>query len=166
MLIEMPDELVGFTIRGVALNTENQSPMVLLRNEARDLLLPLAVGPFEASAIIIELENVQPPRPLTHDLLAQVFRRHRLRLVRVEIYGRTEGQCMARLRYRSRFVGHTMEIRPSDGIALAVRLGAPICVAATLIEEIAQSGKSCTSFDSAGTEILYLETEKPTVPLM
>ena len=157
---------ISFTIKGVALNEESQVPMVLLHNEDRNLLLPLVVGPFEASAIIIEMENVQPPRPLTHDLIAQVFERHHLRMLHVEIYGQIEDRYLARIRYRARLATHTMEVRPSDGIALAVRLGASIQVASELVAGMADRRLANPSLDPSTSDILYLETEKPAVPMM
>ncbi len=117
--------MVELKIKGFALD-EEKMPIVILADGQRRVL-PIWIGPFEASAIIVELEGITPPRPLTHDLLAMHFLRHGFSMDRLEIYGHSPQDC-----YRSRIVYHRrmrsflMEVRPSDGLALAVRLGAPI----------------------------------------
>lgn len=166
LISEMSGSSLTFKVRGVALNQENQVPIVLLHNTKKNLLLPLVVGPFEASAIIIELENVQPPRPLTHDLLAQFFQKHGFRLLQLQIYGRLDDRYLARIHYRVRLSTHTMEVRPSDGIALAIRLEAPILVSDELVSNLALSNSINSQFDLSRSEILYLESEKPIAPMM
>lgn len=104
----------------------SDTPRIILHSEDAGGVLNITVGPFEASAIIVALEGISPPRPLTHDLLAELFRRHRFQLECVEIYDTDEDRFLSRLRYRDGAQSHVMEVRPSDGIALASRLKAPI----------------------------------------
>ena len=155
-----------FTIKGIALEEESQLPIVILHNKEKNLLLPIHVGPFEASAIIVEMEGVRPPRPLTHDLLAQLFQKHRLRLLYVEIYGRLEDRHLARINYRSVFSRHSMEVRPSDGLALAIRLRAPIRVAENIVDSLPSSQNLIKNQQISACDILYLETENPRITLM
>jgi len=118
--------MVALKIRGFLLDRDNM-PIVMLAEEAGQRLLPVWVGPSEASAIIVELEKIRPPEPLAHDLLAVLFQRHGLRMERLEIYPRPEDLTYgARIVYRHGLRRCTLETRPSDGLALAVRLGAPI----------------------------------------
>jgi bifunctional DNase/RNase len=118
--------MVALKIRGFLLDRDNM-PIVMLGEEDGRRLLPVWIGPSEASAIIVELEKIQPPAPLAHDLLAVLFQRHGLRMERLEIYPRPE-DCThgARIVYRQGLRRCCLETRPSDGLALAVRLGAPI----------------------------------------
>ncbi len=158
--------MLNFTVRGIALEEKSRLPLVLLHNRENNILLPLKIGPFEASAIIMEMEGVQPPRPLTHDLLAQVFSKHHLKLSTVEIYACLDDKQLARIRYRSRFASHVMEVRPSDGIALAVRLDAPILMADDVVNALSNRHELFYDSDIAGSEILYLESHKTQVTLM
>jgi bifunctional DNase/RNase len=123
--------MVRLKIRGFLLDRDNM-PIVILVEESGRRQLPVWVGPSEASAIIVELESIRAPEPLTHDLLAVLFQRHGLRMERLELYGRPEG-CAARVVYRRGLRRRTLETRPSDGLALAVRLAAPILGAEELL---------------------------------
>ncbi len=125
-----------FTVAGVALDGESDAPTVLIRDISGLFLITVPVGAFEASAIIIELEGLHPPRPLTHDLLAEFLRRHRFKLQSFELYERLEDGFLSRIRYRKGFKSFSMEVRPSDGIALALRLGSPILANPDLAERI------------------------------
>ena len=155
-----------FEVKGIALEQKSRLPLVLLHNEEKNILVPIYIGPAEASAIIVEMEGVQPPRPLTHDLLAELFHKHHFKLICCEIYRCLEDKQLARIRYRSRFSSCEMEVRPSDGIALAVRLSAPIMVADEVIEKLADSKQLFFDADFARSEILYLESHKPQFTIM
>ena len=159
----MQQKMVDFSVKGLALDDRSQMPVVILQNEEKSHMLPMVIGPFEASAIIMEIEGVHPPRPLTHDLFSELFQRHRFHMVSVEIYDRSDEEYFARIRYRTHKSSHTMEVRPSDGIALALRLNAPILVS----EEIAASASP--DLLHAGTddqEILFLESSVPKIHFM
>ena len=155
-----------FEVKGIALEQKSRLPLVLLHNEEKNILVPIHVGPFEASSIIVEMEGVQPPRPLTHDLIAELFTRHHFRLVSCEIYRCLEDKQLARIRYRSRFSYCEMEVRPSDGIALAIRLNAPIMVADEVINQLSDNKQLFFDPDLTRSEILYLESHKPQVNIM
>lgn len=118
---------------GVRVEMPSNSPIVLVRSPD-DLLLPIWIGPNEAAAIAMALQGVTPPRPLTHDLfvatlevLGQPLRSARItRLADGVFYGELvigeKGQTV-------------VDARPSDAIALAIRAGAPVLVAAAVLEE-------------------------------
>jgi len=129
----MKDDYVEVRVHGVAADSGDGAPVVILLDLEGESGIPVPVGPFEASAIIIELEGIAPARPLTHDLLAGFFREGGLALIGAELYGRTEGSPLARLIYRKGLFRRAKEVRPSDAIALALRLGAPILVARALL---------------------------------
>lgn len=124
--------MVRLEIRGFFLDRENM-PIVVLSDARGQRVLPVWVGPAEASAIIVELEGIRPPEPLTHDLLAGLFLRHGFHLECLQITGSAgAGLLRAQLSYRHRLRRSSLEARVSDGLALAVRLGAPILADETL----------------------------------
>jgi hypothetical protein len=123
-----------FSVRGIVLDKQTDEPSVLLESRTRKKsFVCINVGPYEASSIILQMEGLKPPAPLAYDLVAQILSNHRMRLVSVEIYGLIEESYAARVTYRSTFRTHHLDIRPSDGIALAVRLGKPIIVSAEVV---------------------------------
>jgi bifunctional DNase/RNase len=130
----MKKDLVEMKVRGVAVDRGDGLPIVLLLDEEGGAGIPLPVGPFEASAIIIELEGISPPRPLTHDLLASTFRESGLVLERAELFGARGEGAQARLVYRRGLSRRRKEVRPSDAVALAIRLKAPICAEKELLD--------------------------------
>jgi hypothetical protein len=156
-----------FTVQGVALDKESQMPIVILKSvENNGLVVPLWVGPFEASAIIIEMEGIRPPRPLTHDLLSQLFLRHGFHLSRVEFYGVVEGGFAARIAYRHGFRQYAMEVRPSDAVALSVRLKAPILISQEALDLRPTGSDMLDGADPASSDVLYLGSEGSETPLM
>lgn len=97
--------------------------------------LPIIIGAFEAQAIALELEKIQPPRPMTHDLLRDTFEAVEVDVTEVVIDELREGTFFAKIRYRHNGEEHQLDSRPSDAVALAVRVDAPIYVAPMVLEE-------------------------------
>jgi len=137
--IEMKHSITVAEVQGIALDRESQLPIVLLKTSHPRRIIPVPVGPSEASAIIVEIEGVHPPRPLTHDLMAELFHRHGFSLLHCEIRDRIEDSYTAFIHYRRRFRNYSMEVRPSDAIALALRMEAPIHINPLLLAEAEHS---------------------------
>ncbi len=97
--------------------------------------LPIIIGAFEAQAIALELEKIQPPRPMTHDLLSNLFEAVGAEVTDIVIDDLREGTFFAKVRYVYDDEEAQLDSRPSDAVALAVRTDAPIFVAATVLEE-------------------------------
>lgn len=97
--------------------------------------LPIIIGAFEAQAIALELEKIQPPRPMTHDLLRDMFEAVGAEVVDVVIDELREGTFFAKIRYVHEGDEDQLDARPSDAVALAVRVDAPIYVAPDVLEE-------------------------------
>jgi uncharacterized protein len=135
----MAVDLVEVHVQGVAVDGGEGMPLVLLVDEEGAKGLALTVGPFEASAIIIELEGISPPRPLTHDLLAEFFTEGGLSLLRAELAGEGQEGPRASLVYRRGLRLRSREVRPSDAVALALRLKAPICARRGLLMDRAEA---------------------------
>lgn len=97
--------------------------------------LPIIIGAFEAQAIALELEKIQPPRPMTHDLLRDSLEAVGAEVMDVVIDELREGTFFAKIRYVHNGDEGQLDSRPSDAVALAVRVDAPIYVAPTVMEE-------------------------------
>ena len=97
--------------------------------------LPIIIGAFEAQAIALELEKIQPPRPMTHDLLRDTFDAVDVEVFEVVIDELREGTFFAKVRYRYDGEERQLDSRPSDAVALAVRVDAPIFVAPEVLDE-------------------------------
>ncbi len=97
--------------------------------------LPIIIGAFEAQAIALELEKIQPPRPMTHDLLRDLFEMMQTEVASVVIDELREGTFFAKIRYLNNGKESQLDARPSDAVALAVRMDAPIYVEAAVLEE-------------------------------
>ena len=139
----VPMELVG-----VRVELPSNTPIVLLRvNGDADpkheaLMLPIFIGGPEATAIALAHEGVEPPRPMTHDLFAQVLEAMDVSVEKVVITELRERTFFAELHMRSPSEARVMSARPSDAIALAVRLGVPIFAEDQLLAEVGYSEES------------------------
>ena len=127
--------LVPMSIKGLMLDPVSNSPIVVLKDDDEKFFLPIWVGIFEANAIALQLENVSTPRPMTHDLLKNVLGEVDAHVTRVVINDLRESTFFAQIRVNT--AGRTLEIdaRPSDAIALALRVEAPIFVAQTVLDQ-------------------------------
>lgn len=128
-------QLVPMSIKGLMLDPVSNSPIVVLKDDDEKFFLPIWVGIFEANAIALQLENVSTPRPMTHDLLKNMLGELDARVTRVVINDLRESTFFAQIRVNT--AGRTLEIdaRPSDAIALALRVEAPIFVAQTVLDQ-------------------------------
>ncbi len=97
--------------------------------------LPIIIGAFEAQAIALELEKIQPPRPMTHDLIRDLFNQVAAEVSDILIDELKEGTFFAKIRFSVGGAESQLDCRPSDAVALAVRMGAPIYVAQHVIDE-------------------------------
>ena len=131
----VPLELVGVRVE-VPANT----PMVLLREQTgRHRLLPIYIGTAEATSIHYALEGVTPPRPLTHDLFIQALTELGVGVTQVVVTEMRDHTYFAELHLR-RGEGEVtvLSSRPSDAIALAVRVSAPLFASEELLDEVGQ----------------------------
>ena len=129
-----PMELVGVRVE-IPANT----PMVLLREQdGQQRLLPIYIGSPEASAIHYALEGIEPPRPLTHDLLMTIIGVLGATLENVVITEVRDHTYYAELHLSTADGERVVSSRPSDAIALAVRCEAPIFAVDQLIDEVGQ----------------------------
>ncbi len=120
--------LVKLTIKGISYSqTQNGAYALILNEEDGDRKLPIVIGAFEAQAIAIALEkNIQPPRPLTHDLFKTFAERFDIVIKEVIIHKLIDGVFYSSIVCESNFKEEIIDARTSDAIALALRFSAPI----------------------------------------
>ncbi len=128
-------------IRGLMMDPSTNMPIVVLKDVASETVMPIWVGSFEANAIFIEIEKVEAPRPMTHDLLRNMIRHLNAELERVVITELRDSTFLAVLWLRQGDEAVTIDARPSDAIALALRADCPIFVS----EQVMQAAKLNTS---------------------
>ena len=114
-----------------------RQPIVLLRTSDERLLLPIWIGPNEANAIMAKLRGSEPARPMTHDLLQSFVDAMGAAIVRVTVTELRENTYYAVITLRVNGEEIEIDSRPSDAIALAVRVEAPIFAADEVVEESA-----------------------------
>lgn len=127
-------ELILFDVR---LDPPVQQPVVLLRERAGERLLPIWIGSTEANAIEFARQGVEPPRPMTHDLLKGILDELGTRVDRIVIDDLRDSTFYATIHLRGPGRTHAISSRPSDAIALAIRAGAPIFAADQVLNEAA-----------------------------
>jgi hypothetical protein len=121
--------MIEMQIGGLGFDPRNLSPLVLLRDQEEMNFLPIWIGVFEAAAIAMELQGVQPPRPMTHDLLKNTIENLGGKMKRAVINDIKDGTFYALIEIETKD-GKILNLdaRPSDAIALAVRNRAPVFV--------------------------------------
>jgi hypothetical protein len=132
---------VEMRIRGLMLDPTTNMPIIVLKDVNSDSVLPIWVGVFEANAIALEIEKVAPPRPMTHDLLKNAITGLGATVERIVVTELRNDTFYAAI-WATRNGGEPIVIdaRPSDAIALAMRMDAPIYVE----DEVLQSSRIAT----------------------
>lgn len=120
---------VEMRIRGLMMDPNTNMPIVLLKDVGSETVLPIWVGIYEANAIAIEIEKLATPRPMTHDLTKNIIHYMNSRLERIVITELKDDTFYAVLWLSQAGESITVDARPSDAIALALRADCPIFVA-------------------------------------
>lgn len=127
--------LIEMHIRGLMLDPVTNVPIVVLKDTENQRVLPIWVGPVEANAIALQIENVSPPRPMTHDLFGRVLTALGARLERVvisELKGSTYYAYLELHRDGSKIL---LDTRPSDALAIALRTATPVFVTPAVLDQ-------------------------------
>ena len=120
--------VVAVEVERVTLDTSSNRFVVILKDSTYKRWLPIVVGPAEAQAIALQLEKIAPPRPMTHDLIKQLLESMEVGIARVVVTDLKENTYYAIIDIRRNGTQHQVDARPSDAIALALRMQAPIFV--------------------------------------
>ena len=144
--------MIPVRIASLSVDATNNQPVIILRptddSPGAGKLVPIWIGHAEATAILLALQGMVPPRPMTHDLLKGVVESLEVVLARVEITRLEEGTFYAALVLRGEERTIAVDARPSDSIALAVRTHSPIFVAEEVVEAAGIPEESVTRGDA------------------
>jgi uncharacterized protein len=149
--------MIEVTVHSLGVDQENDQPVIVLKSGGDNRMLPIWIGGPEATAILLHVQEVELPRPLTHDLLHNMIRALGFMVERIEITDLQESTFFANIVL---FDGtNTVEIdaRPSDSIALAVRAGCPIFVAEDVM---ARAGREAVPEDEVDEKEEEAEVER------
>jgi bifunctional DNase/RNase len=135
---QVPDE-VEMQIRGLMMDPVTNMPIIVLKDVGSDLVLPIWVGIFEANAIALELEKTATPRPMTHDLLRNLARGLNAQVRKIVVSEMRDDTYYAVIWMEQAGETVTLDARPSDAIALALRWDCPIYVSRVVIENSRQA---------------------------
>ena len=127
--------MVEMTIDSIRVSLMNYQRVVILKEKGTNRYLPIWIGPAEADAIAVKLQNVELSRPLTHDLLQSVISTLGASVDYIVVSGLKEDTFYARLALNIDGVELDIDSRPSDALALAVRVGAPIYTEESVLEK-------------------------------
>lgn len=123
------------TLLGVRVELPTNQPIVLLQEEEGDRFLPIWIGAFEATSIAFAIQGVKTDRPMTHDLLANMLKEVGVTASLILINDLVDGTFYAEISLDSASGKHTVSARPSDAIALSVRMDTPIYVEEKILDE-------------------------------
>ena len=124
-------------VHGVNLDMLTNQPVIILKELQSDRYLPIWIGQFEATAILMEVQGIRPSRPLTHDLLKTVIDLLNGQVTRIVINDLREGTFYAQIHVLANSQHLQIDARPSDAIALAVRTNVPIFADESVLDQAA-----------------------------
>ncbi len=127
---------VKLTVTGISYSqTQSGAYALILNEENGDRRIPIIIGGFEAQAIVIKLENLDPPRPLTHDLFKKFADEFSISVIEVMIYKLEEGVFFSKLVCNNGVKEYSIDSRTSDAVALALRFDCPIFITEEILEK-------------------------------
>jgi hypothetical protein len=155
-----PSQELKVEIRGLMLDPSSNVPIVILRDTESQLFLPIWIGVFEANAIALKIEGVEPPRPMTHDLLRLMLDQLGAQVEKIVISDLKESTFFAVIHVRQDGRSIGIDARPSDAIALALRTEAPIYVLRSVLDK-AQAAELATDANDEDRLKKWLEEISP-----
>jgi len=127
--------VLQMVVKGLTLDPLTNLPVVILKDVEGNRALPIWIGSFEANAIALEMERVTPPRPMTHDLIRNILEGLKAKVSRIVVNDLRDNTYYAVIFLSVNDTEVAIDSRPSDAIALALRVKAPIFVAEKVIRE-------------------------------
>lgn len=125
---------VQMKIKGLMVDPVTNMPIVILKDDSDDRVLPIWVGIFEANAIALKVEQIDTPRPMTHDLLQSMIGTFGAAVEKIVVNDLRDNTYFALIHVRVAGQEHLVDSRPSDALALALRVGAPIFVEESVLD--------------------------------
>ncbi len=127
--------MIKMSLVGVRVELPANQPIVLLQEDEGERFLPIWIGAFEATAIAFALQGVQTPRPMTHDLFRNVLGDLKVGIEQIVINDLVDGTFYAEITMKQSEDTYKVSARPSDAIALAVRMEVPIFAEEKVLDE-------------------------------
>jgi uncharacterized protein len=127
--------MIELSLVGVRVELPSNQPIVLLKEAGGDRYLPIWIGAVEATAIAFALQGIQTPRPMTHDLMRDMLNEANIQVERIVISELVDQTFYASIRMTGTGGAFDVSSRPSDAIALAVRLDSPIFGAEEVLDQ-------------------------------
>jgi len=127
--------VIRMTVRGIALDPITNMPIIILKDTEEKKALPIWVGIFEANAIALELEKTSTPRPMTHDLIKNILDGLGIGVRQIVVNDLKDNTFFAVIELNANGNVVNIDSRPSDAIALALRMNAPIFVAEKVVAQ-------------------------------
>jgi bifunctional DNase/RNase len=151
---------IEMKIKGLVVDPISKMPIVVLEDPATDRILPIWIGVFEANAIALTIENVPTPRPMTHDLIKNVLVRLNIDVDRIVVTDVRNNTFYASIHCRHEGRELVLDSRPSDAIALALRMNSPIYVKDEVVRR-AHGLRLDDNLESSENLRKWLETLRP-----
>src|SRR5512137_2854352 len=127
---------IKLKVMGVSYSqTQSGAYALLLIEENGDRRIPIIIGGFEAQAIVIKLENLEPPRPLTHDLIKTFADQFNIKISEVMIHKLEDGVFYSQLVCNNGEKEYSIDSRTSDAVAIALRFGCPIFITEDILDK-------------------------------
>jgi bifunctional DNase/RNase len=141
-------------VAGITVDPFTNTPIVILKDLEEKDVLPIWIGLLEASSIATAIENIQTPRPMTHDLLKNIMDNLGVKVVRIEVNDLKDNTYYALIHLDVESKRLVIDSRPSDAIAIAIRTGAAIFVEESVIKKSAK-----VDFSQKGDKVVTDTTE-------
>lgn len=155
---------VKLKVMGISYSqTQSGAYALILIEENGERRIPIIIGGFEAQAIVIKLENLDPPRPLTHDLFKKFADEFNISVVEVVISKLEEGVFFSKLICNNGVKEYSIDSRTSDAVAIALRFGCPIFIEEEILEKAGITISQTDAVNSKANEadsIFETETSK------
>ncbi|MFW6123744.1 MAG: bifunctional nuclease family protein [Acidobacteriota bacterium] len=151
---------IKMKIKGLVIDPISKMPIVVLEDLKMERMLPIWIGVFEANAISLKIENIETPRPMTHDLIQNILKNLDAKLEKVVINDIRDNTFYAIIYCKHNNQSIKIDSRPSDAIAISLRTGTPIYVNDQVIEK-AQSMKFDENLEDSEKLKKWLENLKP-----
>lgn len=147
-------------IKGLVVDPISKMPIVVLEDLNSERILPIWIGVFEANAIALKIENISTPRPMTHDLVKNFLEKLNISIEKVVVNDVRDNTFYAMIHCRYKDQTITIDSRPSDAIALSLRVDAPIFVEDEVVKK-AHSLKFDDNLEDSEKLKKWLENLKP-----
>ena len=163
---------VKLKVMGISYSqTQSGAYALILIEENGERRIPIIIGGFEAQAIVIKLENLDPPRPLTHDLFKKFADEFNIGITEVMIYKLEEGVFFSKLVCSNDEKTYSIDSRTSDAVAIALRFGCPIYITEDILDkagitvspsdgEVTSSNETDTIFETEATKYVSYSDEE------